>query len=296
MSRLLVILAFALLAIPFSGWSQTTFALTDVKPQLVQMHRTKEAGLLDTVEVKLGDKVTEGQMLVRLEHDRQLHTYYVAKAKAENQGSVTAAEGELQEKNAALEEMNMKYRRRQVSAAQVSQVQGQVKAAQGRLEIARMNAELAELELRLAEKLLERRFVRCALKGTVVEISRAPGDRAGEGDIVVTVADLNWMTALIPMTKESAAALAENAAFPLRLAGSSVTRVAQVIGMTPMQHGTKGEQMVQVAFANADPFSLVSQKAYEILLPQNLKTAPIAKQVPAPPKPPETVKKPPGRT
>jgi multidrug efflux pump subunit AcrA (membrane-fusion protein) len=292
MNRPLGILFFALLASLATGWSQANFSLTDVKPQLIQLHRAKEAGVLETLEIKLGDKVVVGQVLARLEHDRQLHAYYVAKAKAENQGSVMVAEGELQEKTAAFEEMNMKYRRRQASAAQVSQSQGQMKAAQGRLEQARMNAELARLELRLAEKMLERRFIRCGLDGTVVEISRAPGDRAGEGEVVVTVADLNWMTALIPLTKESAAALAENATFPVRVAGSSVTRVAQVIGMKPMPNGTKGEQMVQIAFANADPLSLVP-KAYEVLLPQHLKPAPIAKQ--APPKP-EAAKKPPGRT
>jgi len=52
---------------------------------------------------------------------------------------------------------------------------------------------------------------------------------------------------------------------------------------------------VQIAFANADPLSLVSQKVYEVLLPQNLKTAPVAKRAPAPPKP-EATKKTPGRT
>lgn len=277
------------------GWSQAPFALSEVKPQVIQAHRAKEAGMVDSVEVQIGDKVEEGQILARLEHDRQLHAYLVAKARAENTGNLMIAEGELQEKNAALEDMHMKYRRRQVSASQVSQSQGQAKAAQGRYEQAKMNADLAKLELALAEKMLERRFIRCTLKGSVVEIAKVPGDRAGEGDVVVTVADLSWITAVIPMTKESATALASNAAFPVKIAGSSMTRVAQVIGMTPMPHGTKGEQMVQIAFANSDPLALVKQKVYEVLLPENLKTAPVAKQTPPAPKP-ETAKKTPGRT
>jgi multidrug efflux pump subunit AcrA (membrane-fusion protein) len=296
MNRLPGVLIFALLTVVTDGWSQVSFALSDVKPHVLQMHRAREAGVMDSVEVRIGDSVGEGQILARLEHDRQLHAYHVAKAKAENKGGLTIAEGELQEKNAALEEMNMKYRRRQVSAAQVSQSQGQAKAAQGRLEQAKMNAELAELELALAEKLLERRFIRCTFKGTVVEIARNPGDRTAEGDVVVTVADLSWMTAVIPMTKESAAALAGNAAFPVKMAGSSVTRMAQVVGVTPMPHGTKGEQMVQIAFANSDPFFLFKQKAYEVLLPANLKTAPLAKQAPPPPAKSDAAKKTPGRT
>jgi macrolide-specific efflux system membrane fusion protein len=263
-------------------WGQSPFSLLDVKPHLIQMHRARESGLLDSVEVKLGDKVKPGQVLARLEHDRQLHAYNVAKARAENLGSVMIAEGELQEKTAIFEDINMKFRRRQATAAQVAQSQGQMKAAHGRLEVARMNAELAKLELRLAEKMLERRFIRCGMDGTVIEIARAPGDRVGEGDVVVTVADLNWMTAFIPLTKESAAALTENATFPVRVAGGTATRIAQVIDVKPMPNGTKGEQLVQVAFANSDPLSLVP-RAYEVLLPQNLKIAPMAKPSPAKP-------------
>ncbi len=235
-------------------------------------------------------------MLVRLEHDRQLHTYYVAKAKAENQGSVMAAEGELQEKNAALEEMNMKYRRRQVSAAQVSQIQGQVKAARGRLEIARMNAELAELELRLAEKLLERRFVRCALKEPWSKSRVHPVTGLGEGEIVVSSCRSELDDGAHSHDQGVRRRFGGKCGFSCGWPEARSTRVAQVIGMTPMQHGTEGRTNGAGRFANADPFSLVSQKAYEILLPQNLKTAPIAKQVPAPPKPPETSQKPPGRT
>lgn len=292
MTRSLVFLV--LLALSPSGWGDTVFSLSDIKPHVIQVHRAKEAGIVENVEVKVGDKVTQKQILVRLEHDRQLHAYLVAKARAESHGALMVAEGDVQEKSAVLEEVNTKFRRRQVSGSQVSQAMGQLKTAQGRLEVARMNAKLAELELALAEKMLERRFIRSALDGTVIEISRAPGDRAGEGEIVVTVGDVNWMTAFIPLTKESAAALAQNAGVPIRMAGSSVTRIAQVIGTTPMPHATKGEQLVQISFANPDPLTL-PQKAFEVLLPQNLKTVPIAKQAPPPAKP-EPAKKPPGRT
>lgn len=271
------------------GRTQSVFALSDVKPHVVQVHRAREAGVVESVEVKIGDKVEEGQLLVRLEHVRQLHAYLTAKARAENSGGLMIAEGELQEKSAALEEMNNRYKRRQVSASQVAQSQGQLKAAEGKLEQARMNAKLAELELKLAENMLERRFVRCTFKGTVIEISKNPDERANEGDAVVTVADLNWMTALIPLTRESAAALAANATFPVRIAGSSIIRAAQVLAVTPMPNATKGEQLVQIAFANGDPLSPIKDKTFEVLLPEGVKPVPPA------PKPPPA-KKTPGRT
>jgi multidrug efflux pump subunit AcrA (membrane-fusion protein) len=292
MNRLLVFLS--LLALSPSGWGETVFSLPEIKPHVVQTHRTKEAGIVETVEVKVGDKVSPKQILLKLEHDRQLHAYLVAKAKADNEGALMVAEGDVEEKSANLEEVNMKFRRRQVSASQVTLAMGQLKTSRGRLEVARMNKKLADLEVALAEKMLERRFVRAALEGTVIEISRAPGERAGEGDIVVTVADINWMTAFIPLTKESAAALGKSAFIPIRMAGSSVTRVAQVIGTKPMPNATKGEQLVQITFSNPDPLTL-PQKAFEVLLPQELKTVPIAKQAPAPAKP-EPAKKTPGRT
>lgn len=295
MSRPAFLVLIVHLGLVAPGRGEVAVPLTDVKPHTIQMHRAQEAGLLETLAVKPGDRVEEGQVLARLEHERQLHAYNVAKVKADNQGGLMVAQGELQEKTAAFEEMQARYRKRQVSAAQVSKSQGEAKAAGGRYELARMNDELADLELALAEKMLERRFIRCRMKGTVLEVAKAPGDRVAEGDVVVTVADLNWITAVIPVTRESAAALANSAFLPIRFAGSTATRAAQIVGVTPMPNGSKGEQMVRLAFMNPDPLALLDPKAFQVVLPGNIQTAPIAKPPAVPSKPPAP-KKAPGQT
>jgi multidrug efflux pump subunit AcrA (membrane-fusion protein) len=265
--------------------AQTPFGLSDLQPHIAQGHRAREAGVMDTIEIRVGDTVSVDQILARLDHERQLHAYLVAKARAENRGGVMIAEGEVQEKAAALEEVSSRLKRRQASEAQVRAAEGQWKAAQGKLEQAKMNAELAKLELALAEKNLERRFIRSGMKGTVIDISRQAGDKVGEGDVVVVVGDLNYLTTAIPLSKEAAEKLAAGATLPLRLAGGTSTRVAQIVGITPLPNGTKGEKLVQIAFSNWDPVDVLRSKAYEVILPGTVK--PVTPAPPAPAKKPQ---------
>ncbi len=136
--------------------------------------------MLDSVGVAIGDEVTPNQILAKLDHDKQLHTYNMAKLKADNKGQLEIAEGDLMEKTAGLYEMRERFRRRQVSQNQVQQSEGQAKASRGRLEQAKMFNELAKLELLQAEKALEKRFFRTTIKGTVIDVARTKGEKGGK--------------------------------------------------------------------------------------------------------------------
>ena len=233
--------------------AQNPFALKDIQPSTINSIRAKESGVVFSVEISLGDEVNPGQILARLDHERQLHTYNTAKVRAENRSGIDIAEGDLMEKSANLTEMQNRFRRRQVSEAQVKQAEGQQKSSQGKYDQAKMFAELAKLEFELAERMLEKRFMRASIKGTVIEIAKAQGEKAAEGDIVITVADLSELSAGIPMSSESAAALSPNASMPVRLAGSNITRIARVQSITALPKGAKGEQMVRIVFDNPNP-------------------------------------------
>ncbi|HRJ73476.1 MAG TPA: HlyD family efflux transporter periplasmic adaptor subunit [Terrimicrobiaceae bacterium] len=272
--------------------AQNPFALKDVQPATMDSIRAKEAGVVFTVEVSIGDEVNPGQILARLDHERQLHTYNTAKVRAENRSGIDIAEGDLMEKSANLTEMQNRYRRRQVSEAQVTQAQGQQKSSQGKYDQAKMFAELAKLEFELAERMLEKRFLRASIKGTVVEIAKARGEKAAEGDVIVTVADLTELSAGIPMSSESAAALSPNASLPVRLAGSNITRIARVQSITALPKGAKGEQMVRIVFDNPNPARPLASQVCEVLLPEGVKALTIAKE-PAPAPKSEPAKKPP---
>lgn len=274
-----------------SVFAQNLFAAKEVQPSTMETLRAKENGVLDSVEVAIGDDVTPNQILARLDHDKQLHAYNMAKLKAENRGALEIAEGDLMEKTAGLSEMRERFRRRQVSQNQVQQSEGQAKSSKGKLEQAKLFVELAKLEFLQTEKALEKRFFRTTIKGTVIDIARVKGEKAGEGDLVVTVADLSEMSTNIPMTRESAAALSTNTSMPIRIPGLNATRVGRVESISDIKGSKNGEQMVRVVFSNPTPHQVLKNQVCEILLPEGVKALNLAKEAPPAAKP-DAAKKP----
>lgn len=266
--------------------AQNVFALKNITPATLENLRAKEGGIIDSIEVAIGDEVTPNQILARLDHDRQLHLYNTTKLRHENRGQLEIAEGDLMEKSAGLEEMRDRFRRRQVSENQVQQSEGQAKTSRGKLEQAKMFGELAKLEFLQAEKALEKRFFRSSIHGTVIDIARVKGQKAAEGDIVVTVADLSEMSSEIPMTKESLSALSTNTSLPVRIPGLNATRVARIESITEIKDSKSGEQMVRVVFSNPTPHQMLKNQICEILLPEGVKAVNIAKEAPPAAKPP----------
>jgi len=271
-------------------FAQNLFTLKEVQPSTVESLRAKEAGVLDSIEVAIGDEVTPNQILARLDHDRQLHAYNTTKLKSENKGQLEIAEGDLMEKSAGLEEMRDRFRRRQVSQNQVQQSEGQAKTSRGKLEQAKMFVELAKLEFLQAEKNLEKRFFRATIRGTVIDIARVKGQKAAEGDVVVTVADLSELASSIPMSKESAAALSTNTSMPVRIPGLNATRIARVESISDIKGSKSGEQMVRLVFSNPTPHQMIKDQICEVLLPEGVKALNLAKE--APPAKPGATKKP----
>lgn len=267
--------------------AQTPFVLKDLLPAKVENVCAVEAGPIESVDVKIGDQVKEKQMLVKQEHLRQLHTYTLAKLRAENRAGIEYAEGELQYKQAAFTEMQARNRRRQVSDAMLAQSAADVKIATAKLGQAKLTAEIAKLEMELAEKMLERRFIRSPMDGVVVGIMRAGGEKANEGELLVIVADLSVVVAEIPVSKESAASLKSGDTMPVKMQGGGLQRVGQIQSIRPAPNGAKGEQIVKIAFTNISPHIALQKQICEVLLPEYIKTVAlpkVASNAPAPKK------------
>jgi len=263
-----------------SSWAQMAHALDTIKPQTVETQTSRDSGFMDIVDAKIGDEVVAGQLLMKLDHERQLHAYNVAKLRAENRSGIEIAEGELREKYAVLNDVKLRYRKRQASDGQLEQANAQAQVANGKLSQAKMSLELSKLEFELAEKLLENRYIRSPINGTIIDMAKRRGDKVNQGDIVVTVADMTAVSAELPITAESAKALAVGDTFPVRLAGSQIVRNARVEAISPLEHSQSGEKVVRVVFENMRPQDALSQLKIEALLPEGLKSV-------VRPKPPE---------
>jgi hypothetical protein len=88
----------------------------------------------------------------------------------------------------------------------------------------------------------------------------------------MTVANLDELATEIPVTKESAAALAVGSSIPIRLAGSEVVRQGRITAIDPMENAKNGEQKVRVVFENLRPTIPIAALSLEALLPKGVKS------------------------
>lgn len=283
-------LAGILWAAPLSAQPQTTnVALKNLKPATIAFGYTREPGTVEIVEVAIGDVVKAGQILLRLDHFRQFHAWKTAKLKSESEATLDMARGELRQKEAILNDVQTRYRRRQVSEASVQSAEGELETARGKLAQAKLNKELSKLDLELAENVLNMRFVFSPINGTVLEIARRPGEKASAGDAVVTVADLTSVQAEIPLIKDSVKGLGIGDSLPVRVPGSNTIRVAQVAAISPLAKAKNGEQLVRIIFPNLAPGENLAGQSYELLLPHGAKLAQVVpEKAPAPKAPAHT--------
>jgi len=259
-----------------SAHAQEIFALGNVQPEAIKTVLSREGGIVETLETTIGAKVAKGQILMKLDHERQLNAYLGAKLRSENQAGIEIAEGELREKNAGLNEILEKFRKRQVSENTVEQAQGHAQVARAKLSQARMMLEMTKLELALAEKLLENRFVRSPIDGTVIEITKTEGTTTGAGAPVMTVANMDELSTDIPVTKDSLGSLAIGSSMPVRVAGSETFRQGRIVAIAPLEGAKNGEHTVRLVFDNMRPTMPIAALALETILPPSVHPAPPA--------------------
>jgi len=266
-----------------AAWAQApvSLAVKDPKPSIIDFGYCRDAGQVESWEANVGDTVKEGQLILKLDHARQLHAYEAAKLKAESDAPMESVLGELKQKEAAMAESHTRYRRRQISQQQLRMSEGEVDAIRGKLTQVQLNKKLSKLDLELAEKLLEMRYIRSPIAGTIMKIAQRPGERCAVGDIVVTVSDTANIVTEMPLSGQILNHLQEGASIPLRVAGSRTTQLAKVLSISPLAGATNGEKMVKVAFANAEPGLPIDSQQYELLMPEGTKLAPITTAAPA---------------
>ena len=264
--------------------------VSHVAPSSVVSLRTREAGILDEVLVDQGSRVAQSQILLRLDHYRQDYNLEVSKRRLENRKGILMAEADLREKEAILEEVKAKHKRRQVSDAQFVGAITQWELANYRLESAKDSVDQAKLDFALSIRALDDRVVKSPVAGKVVEILKTVGERGAVGDVVIKVGDFSKLKAGVPLSKEAASKLVTGGFFTVKTAPDGRPIQALIESISAVPNSTKGEKMVNLIFENPDddqqqnPDSPASS-----VLPEN--SLPKAPPTPRPSSSPEAGKK-----
>lgn len=187
--------------------AQTRVDLKDPQPGSTAVGHAQDGGMVQAWHVQIGDPVKVGDLIVSLENERQKYAFDIAKLKAQNTAPLESAMGELKKRQAALTEGQGRRRRRLITDEQFTILEGETEIAQANLKQANLNKKMAKLDMELAEKLLERRYIRSPSNGTVVAITKVPGEQVRPGEDLVTVADFSNLAVEIPLNGSSLSTL-----------------------------------------------------------------------------------------
>lgn len=227
--------------------AQVTIAPKQLSGQNMVDLYSQDAGVLETMGVAVGDQVSKGQVLAKLDDEKHIYNWRVALLKADNHGVTRLAQGEMTERSSLLTEARERLRRRQISEHYVRSLEGRLETTIGKVELAEMADKIADLDLELAKNALQRRYIRSTVDGVVVSIGKAERSKVAQGDVVITVADLNNLSADLPMTPELMAAFEQHRSVPVIFGPGKEPVFAQVINVKQVTDKKKGEKATQIA-------------------------------------------------
>jgi RND family efflux transporter MFP subunit len=156
-----------------------------IEPYVLVNASTAVEGILDSVSVKKGDLVEQGQVVATLESAAERAALEHARARAEQRAAVQArevrAERARKKYKRALELSGEKF----VSPDELDELKSAATLAELELEAELENRRLAELEVRRVAALYAMRFIRSPIRGVVVERFLSAGEFAQAQPIMI---------------------------------------------------------------------------------------------------------------
>ena len=160
--------------------------------QTVEVRSAIEA-VIESVQVKRGDFVRKGQVLVTLESGAEKAALELARSRATMQGEIKAAEARLELAKKKYQQAKELYQQKFVSATALDEALADYKLASEQLRQANENQVLARLEVKRTSEILALRTIRSPLNGVVVETVLSPGDLATSNlkDPILRLVEIN---------------------------------------------------------------------------------------------------------
>lgn len=141
-------------------------------------------GVLDSVKVERGDRVTKGEVIALLRSDVERAAVNVAATRAQIAAEVQAAQANYDLARQKLTRAQELKERNFISQQALDQARTEADVARQRLTQAREQRAIWNRELRLAEAQLEQRTIRSPADGVVVERYMSGGERVEEKPVV----------------------------------------------------------------------------------------------------------------
>ncbi|MEL6104866.1 MAG: efflux RND transporter periplasmic adaptor subunit [Planctomycetota bacterium] len=170
-----------------------------------------ESGKIDAIEIKLGDRVSSGDLLVRLDSNILDATRRVALAKYESSAQLEAAKAKSDQKKQRFEKLQGLLESGAGSVEEVRRAETDAEVAAFEVEALREERRLRQLEVAEIEARIAKRRVCSPITGVVTDVTKEVGEYVALGDPhLVTVVRLDQLRVKFFLPTDLARSLGQN--------------------------------------------------------------------------------------
>jgi len=175
----IAVLALLAAALPAAGLAAGFDCL--LEPSQVVEVRSPVDGLVAAVNVKRGDLVRKGQVLVELQSATERAAVDGARYRAAMEGQIASARNRVEYATLKLKRLDAMQKENFASAQARDEAQAELRLAESEQTVALENRELARIDLRRAVEQLALRTMVAPFNGVVLDRMLNPGDLAESG-------------------------------------------------------------------------------------------------------------------
>ncbi len=209
-----------------------------------------EPGLLESLMVKLGDKVHVGQPLARIEASALETQLAIVESQAAASGRQVAAEADVELNRRRVESLLTARESRYSSQTELERAQADLKISQGRLITEIEEQEVLRLQVAKLKHQIGQRTVIAPINGVVTHFHKELGEfLAPTSPEVLRIVDVSRLRASFFLQVPEVEGLADNGKVRVRLNDGTET-VAEVEHVSPVADGESGLIEVRVLIDN----------------------------------------------
>ena len=236
-----------------SASSQTMIYEGFTEPKHDIMVAATEIGRLETVYVKVGDRVKAGEIVGQLEDVIQVSSVTIATHQTKMTGELNAAKAEVDLHQLRTESLRRLAADGMARPDELVQAETDLRIARSRYLAAQEQLELRKLELERFKLQVQRRKVRAPMDGVISHLFHQPGEYITPGDpAVVRLLVMDKLYAVFNIPVEDTAFIRAGSAVRVFLRSNSSTINAAITSIAPDIDGESGTVRVRVELDNAN--------------------------------------------
>lgn len=210
-----------------------------------------ESGVLQTLQVKVGETVAAGQVLASLDDDLQRAQVAIAQQQVDARGRLKAAEAERDLNLNRYEKLAQLLQQGKSTTEETERAKANLEIAEGKLQAEQDEHLLLMLQLERARIALAKRSILSPLKGTVAQVHRQTGEFVSPAaPQIVTIVELDPLAATFWLSRAQLAALQRQKQCRVQIGDPPQQASGIIDSIAPITDAESGTTAVRIRFAN----------------------------------------------